>query len=47
MKDATDGQPYVNAANRKVEAHLDGDTWIVTIDGNEVYQVPLAAIEGG
>lgn len=38
---------YVNASNRKVEARLEGDTWIVTIDGGEVYEVPLAAIEGG
>lgn len=47
MKDATDGTPYVNASNREVEARTDGDTWIVTIDGGEVYEVPLAAIEGG
>ncbi len=38
---------YVNATNRKAEARLDGDTWTVTIDGAEVYQVPLAFIEGG
>ena len=38
---------YVNATNRKVEARLEGDTWIVTIDDGEVYEVPLAAIEGG
>lgn len=38
---------YVNATNREVDARLDGDTWIVTIDGGEVYEVPLAAIEGG
>lgn len=37
----------VNAANREVEATLDGDTWTVTIDGREVYEIPLAAIEGG
>jgi hypothetical protein len=37
---------YVNATNRSAEARLDGDTWIVTIDGAEVYQVPLAAIAG-
>ena len=46
MKDQTDGKPYVNAANREVEARLENDTWIVTVDGGEVYQVPLAAIEG-
>ncbi len=38
---------YVNAANREVDAKLEGDTWIVTIDGKDVYEVPLAAIEGG
>lgn len=38
---------YVNATNRKVEARLDGDTWIVTINGSETYEIPLAAIEGG
>jgi hypothetical protein len=38
---------YVNATNREVDARLEGDTWIVTIDGGEVYEVPLAAIEGG
>lgn len=38
---------YVNAANREVTARLEGDTWIVTIDNSEVYEVPVAAIEGG
>jgi len=38
---------YVNATNREVEARLDGDTWIVTIENDEVYEVPLAAVEGG
>jgi hypothetical protein len=38
---------YVNATNHEVEARLDGDTWTVTLDNGEVYQVPLAAIEGG
>ncbi|AHF05108.1 hypothetical protein MARPU_15610 [Marichromatium purpuratum 984] len=38
---------YVNATNRSAEASLDGDTWTVVIDGQEVYEVPLAAIEGG
>lgn len=38
---------YINATNRKVDAKRKDDTWIVTIDGNEVYEVPLAAIEGG
>ena len=38
---------YVNATNLKVDARLERDTWIITIDGEEVYEVPLAAIEGG
>jgi hypothetical protein len=38
---------YVNASNREAEAELDGDTWLVTINGAEVYEVPLAAIDGG
>lgn len=37
----------VNATNREVEATLAGDTWTVTVNGSEVYEVPLAAIEGG
>ena len=38
---------YINAANREVEAELEGDMWTVIINGEEVYEVPLAAIEGG
>ncbi len=38
---------YVNATNHEVEARLEGDTWIVTLDNGEIYEVPLAAIEGG
>lgn len=38
---------YVNATVGKVEARLEGDTWIVTRDNGEVYEVPLSAIEGG
>ena len=38
---------YVNATNREVEAMLEEDTWVVTIDGKEVYEIPLAAIQGG
>jgi hypothetical protein len=38
---------YVNATNREVRAEMEGDTWYVTIDGETVYEVPLAAIEGG
>jgi len=38
---------YANATNRGVNAELAGDTWIVTIDNEEVYEPPLAAVEGG
>ena len=38
---------YINASNREVEAELQEDTWTVTVNGEEVYEVPLAAIEGG
>ena len=37
----------VNATNRKADARLNGDLWTVTIDDGDVYEVPLAAIEGG
>jgi len=38
---------YVNATNREVQATLEGGTWTVTIDGTEIYQVPISMIEGG
>ena len=38
---------YINATNREVEATLKGDTWTVIIDGKDLYEVPVAAIEGG
>lgn len=38
---------YINATNREVKATLEGDTWTVTVANGEVYEVPLAAIEGG
>ena len=40
-------QDYVNATNRKADAKLTGDTWTVTIDDGDIYEVPLALIEGG
>jgi hypothetical protein len=36
----------VNATVGKVEARLQGDTWIVTRDNGEIYEVPLVVIEG-
>jgi len=38
---------YVNATVGEVDARLEDDTWIVTRDNGDVYEVPLAAIEGG
>jgi hypothetical protein len=38
---------YVNATNREVEARMEGDTWILKFANGEVWEVPLAAIEGG
>jgi len=38
---------YVNATVGEIDARLEGDTWILTRDNGEVYEVPLAAIEGG
>jgi hypothetical protein len=40
-------QDYVNATSGEVEARLEGDTWVVVINGQERYEVPLALIEGG
>jgi hypothetical protein len=38
---------YVNATVGEGDARLKGDIWIVIRDNGEVYEVPLAAIEGG
>jgi hypothetical protein len=38
---------YVNATNREVEARMEGDAWILDFANGEVWEVPLAAIEGG
>jgi hypothetical protein len=38
---------HVNATNREVEARMEGDTWILDFANDEVWEVPLAAIEGG
>ncbi len=40
-------QDHVNATNRDLEASLEGDTWILRFANGEVWEVPLAAIEGG
>lgn len=37
----------VNAIVGEVKAKLHGDTWTLTRDNGEVYEVPLSAIEGG
>ena len=38
---------YVNATNRELAARREGDTWILEFGNGEVWEVPLAAIEGG
>jgi hypothetical protein len=38
---------YVNATSGEVDAQLQGDTWLVIVNGKERYEVPLALIEGG
>ncbi|TXS90815.1 hypothetical protein FV139_17755 [Parahaliea maris] len=38
---------YVNATNRELKANLEGDMWTLEFANGEVWQVPLAAIEGG
>lgn len=38
---------YVNATNREVKARLEGDTWTLEFANGQVWEVPLAAIEGG
>ncbi len=38
---------YVNATNRELKATLKGDLWTLNFANGEVWQVPLAAIEGG
>ena len=37
----------INASNRELEARLEGDTWILDFANGEVWEVPIAAIEGG
>jgi len=41
------GQASIVVQNRQIDAQLEGDTWMVTVENGEVYEVPLAAIEGG
>jgi hypothetical protein len=38
---------YVNATNREVEAHFDDGMWTLEFANGEVWEVPIAAIEGG
>ncbi|ESQ15276.1 MAG: hypothetical protein N838_10950 [Thiohalocapsa sp. PB-PSB1] len=38
---------YVNATVGEVKSELNGDLWTIVRDNGEVYEVPLAAIEGG
>ncbi len=38
---------YISATNHDVEAKLNEDIWTVTVNGVEIYEVPIAALEGG
>ncbi|MEP4146154.1 MAG: hypothetical protein ABJL54_02975 [Halioglobus sp.] len=38
---------YVNATNREVSSRLVDDIWILEFGNGEIWEVPLAAIEGG
>jgi len=38
---------YVNATNRQVKARKEGDTWILDFANGEMWEIPLAAVEGG
>lgn len=38
---------YINATNREVKTKLNGDTWTIIVNDKEIYEVPIAAIEGG
>ena len=38
---------YVNASNRELKATLEDDTWTLEFANGEVWEIPLAAIEGG
>ena len=40
-------QEYINATNREVKARMEGDAWILEFANGEIWEVPLAAIEGG
>lgn len=37
----------VSATADEIEARIEHETWIVTVNGTDRYEVPLAAIEGG
>ena len=38
---------YINASNRELTARMESDTWILEFADGEIWEVPLAAIEGG
>lgn len=38
---------YINATNREVTPRMVSDTWILEFANGEIWEVPLAAIEGG
>ena len=38
---------YINSSNRELQAHQEGDIWILEFDNGEIWEIPQAAIEGG
>lgn len=46
MKDTATREPYVNASGREVAARMEADSWIVVVDGTQVYEVPEVFLIG-
>ena len=42
-----DGDQVVSPGEGEIQAELLGDDWIIKIDDDESYRIPLAAVEGG
>jgi len=42
-----DGDQVVSPGEGEIQAELLGDEWIIKIDDDESYRIPLAAVEGG
>lgn len=46
LNDTATGQSYVNATNRQADAVLADDVWQVTINGTQLYELPLVLVTG-